>query len=79
MENFNGVERNSEINIAELEANLLRYLELLAKIKMHQRTENENDSESDELKFRKRNPEFTNSLMLYNKLFRKLDRIGKRR
>ena len=65
---------DSDIDIDEVESKLIKYLELLAKIKIQQR----NAEEEDSMKFSKRNPEFTNSLMLYSKLFRKLEKVGRR-
>jgi hypothetical protein len=60
-------------DIDDMESTLIKYLELLARIKMQI-----NENEENNLRFSKRNPEFTNSLMLYSKLFRKLEKVGRR-
>jgi hypothetical protein len=80
-------ESNEDNEISEIESKLMKFLEILSKKKIQQEFnekkiyENalEAESEESELKLSKRNPEFTNSLMMYSKLFRKLDRIGRRR
>ena len=64
---------DDDIDINEIESRLIKYLKLLARIKMQQKENEENG-----LIFSKRNPEFTNSLMLYSKLFRKLEKVGRR-
>ena len=60
-------------DIDDIESTMIKYLELLARIKMQI-----NENEENNLRFSKRNPEFTNSLMLYSKLFRKLEKVGRR-